>query len=91
VETASRLKLAVRKADTAGRLGGDEFTILPRSLTDICNVIDTLESPLRISREPFQIDGKELILTLSIGIVVYPKMATLLMIYYAVPIRQCIK
>jgi diguanylate cyclase (GGDEF)-like protein/PAS domain S-box-containing protein len=73
VEAASRLKLAVRKADTVGRLGGDEFIILLRSLTDIRNVIDISENLLRIFREPFQIDGRELILTLSIGIAIYPK------------------
>ncbi|MEH6354810.1 MAG: EAL domain-containing protein [Marinobacter sp.] len=73
VEAANRLKLAMRKADTVGRLGGDEFIILLRSLVNIRNVIDIAENLLRIFREPFQIDGRELILTLSIGIAIYPK------------------
>ena len=73
VEAAKRLTLAVRKADTVGRLGGDEFIVLLRALTDECNVVDIAESLLGIFREPFQIDSRELILTLSIGIAVYPK------------------
>jgi len=73
VEAANRLKMAVRKADTVGRLGGDEFIILLRPLTDVRNVIDIVENLLGIFREPFLIDGRELILTLSIGIAIYPK------------------
>lgn len=73
VEAANRLKMAVRKADTVGRLGGDEFIILVRPLTDVRNLIDIAENLLRIFREPLQIDGRELILTLSIGIAIYPE------------------
>jgi len=73
VEAANRLKLAVRKADTVGRLGGDEFIILLRALTDDRNIVDIAENLLGIFREPFQVDGRELILTLSIGIAVYPE------------------
>jgi diguanylate cyclase (GGDEF)-like protein/PAS domain S-box-containing protein len=73
VEAANRLKMAVRKADTVGRLGGDEFIILVRPLIDVRNVIDIAENLLRIFREPLQIDGRELILTLSIGIAIYPE------------------
>ena len=73
VEAAKRLKSAVRKADTVGRLGGDEFIILLRALADNNNTIEIAENLLKIFREPFQIDGRELILTLSIGIAVYPE------------------
>jgi diguanylate cyclase (GGDEF)-like protein/PAS domain S-box-containing protein len=73
VEAAKRLKLAVRKADTVGRLGGDEFIVLLRALADDRSVVDIAENLLKIFREPFQIDGRELILTLSIGIAIYPE------------------
>ncbi|QHJ13232.1 putative signaling protein [Paraglaciecola mesophila] len=70
-EVANKLTLALRKADTVGRLGGDEFIVLLRSLTGDSDAIDIAENLLEIFREPFEIDGKELVLTLSIGIVTY--------------------
>lgn len=73
IETADRLKLAVRKADTVGLLGGDEFIALLRGLSDNNNAIDISENLLNIFRDPFKIDGRELVLTLSIGIAIYPE------------------
>lgn len=73
VEAAKRLTFAVRKSDTIGRLGGDEFIVLLRALVDNNNASDIAENLLNIFREPFQIDGRELILTLSIGIAIYPE------------------
>ena len=73
LEAANRLTLALRKADTVGRLGGDEFIVLLRALADGNDAKEVAENLLRVFREPFQIDGKELILTLSIGIVAYPE------------------
>lgn len=73
VEAAKRLTLSVREIDTVGRLGGDEFIILLRSLTDSYTTVDFLEKLLRVFQEPFKIDGRELILTASIGVAVYPE------------------
>ncbi|SHK67485.1 PAS domain S-box-containing protein/diguanylate cyclase (GGDEF) domain-containing protein [Marinobacter antarcticus] len=73
IEAAKRLKYALRKSDTVGRLGGDEFIVLLRALADDNNAIDIAENLLKVFREPFQIDGRELILTLSIGIAIYPE------------------
>ncbi|MGB5856538.1 MAG: EAL domain-containing protein, partial [Oceanisphaera sp.] len=73
VEAANRLNLSVREIDTVGRLGGDEFIILLRSLTDNYTTVEFVEKLLRIFREPFKIDGRELILTASIGVAVYPE------------------
>ncbi|MDO6440538.1 bifunctional diguanylate cyclase/phosphodiesterase [Marinobacter sp. 2_MG-2023] len=72
IEAANRLNQAVRKSDTVGRLGGDEFIILLRSLTDYAETVTVVENLLKIFREPFGIDGRELVLTISIGIAVYP-------------------
>jgi diguanylate cyclase (GGDEF)-like protein/PAS domain S-box-containing protein len=73
IEAAGRLNLAVRKEDTVGRLGGDEFIVLLRALSDDQNAVVVAENLLTIFRKPFQIDGRELILTLSIGIAIYPE------------------
>ncbi|MCP4988605.1 MAG: diguanylate cyclase, partial [Colwellia sp.] len=73
LESANRLKQVVRKEDTVGRLGGDEFIVLLRGITAHQNALNIAEKLLEIFRNPFEIDGRELILTLSIGIAVYPK------------------
>ncbi len=44
-----------------------------RALSERNNAVDISENLLKIFREPFQIDGRELILTLSIGISIYPE------------------
>lgn len=73
VEAANRLKLVVRESDTVGRLGGDEFIVLSQALTNGHDAIDIAENLLGIFREPFKIDGRELSLTVSIGIAIYPE------------------
>jgi diguanylate cyclase (GGDEF)-like protein/PAS domain S-box-containing protein len=73
IESAIRLKSIVRKEDTVGRLGGDEFIILLRGLTYDHNALSIVEDLLRSFRNPFKIDGRELILTLSIGIAMFPE------------------
>ncbi|MBL4764968.1 MAG: EAL domain-containing protein [Colwellia sp.] len=73
VESAIRLTKIVRKEDTVGRLGGDEFIILLHGLTDEHNALSIAEHLLQSFRNPFKIDGRELILTLSIGIAMFPE------------------
>ena len=72
IEAATRLKNIIRKEDTVGRLGGDEFIILLRGLTDEHNALSIVKNLLRTFRKPFGIDDRELILTLSIGIAMFP-------------------
>ena len=72
VEAADRLNFSVREIDTVGRLGGDEFIILLRSLVDSYTIVGVVENLLRAFREPFKVDDKELILTASIGVAIYP-------------------
>ncbi|WP_245942623.1 sensor domain-containing protein [Candidatus Colwellia aromaticivorans] len=73
IESATRLKKIVRKEDTVGRLGGDEFIFLLRGLSDELSALSIAENLLRTFRNPFKIDGRELILTLSIGIAMFPE------------------
>ena len=73
IEAAKRLTVAVRKEDTVGRLGGDEFIVLLRALSDQKSILNIADNLLRVFREPFVIDARELILTVSIGIAVYPE------------------
>jgi len=73
IESAKRLNQVVQKEDTVGRLGGDEFIILMRSLNDEHNALSIAEGLLKAFREPFKIDNRELMVTLSIGIAMYPE------------------
>lgn len=67
-DVANRLKQVVRKGDTISRLGGDEFSIILTELAsdkDITRVVDKISAMLSA---PYIINGKELIVTPSIGI-----------------------
>ena len=72
VKAAKRLKDTVRIDDTVSRLGGDEFIILLGNLRNEEEVYPVAEKLLNCFREVFLLDGRELILTASIGIAIYP-------------------
>ena len=68
IEVARRIEKCLRPGDTVARLGGDEFTIL---LEDIGTLEDVTVIAERVQRkifEPFDLDGREFITTVSIGI-----------------------
>ena len=68
VETARRLRAAVRAVDTASRLGGDELAVLIEGLDDEDAAEATAERILAAIAEPFHAAGREVRLTASIGI-----------------------
>ncbi|MBW4966041.1 EAL domain-containing protein [Pseudoalteromonas sp. CR1] len=72
IETANRLQSALRKADTIGRLGGDEFIILSKGISTQQNAVGIAEKILQNFRDPFTIEGRELMLTISIGVAIFP-------------------
>ena len=72
VEAADRLRTSVRSSDTVGRLGGDEFIVLLAGLEHSSDAQPIAEHLLNRFRSSFLIDGRELTLTLSIGISIYP-------------------
>ncbi|HBY84865.1 MAG TPA: GGDEF domain-containing protein [Colwellia sp.] len=73
IQSAYRLKQVLREGDTVGRLGGDEFIVLLRGITEHHNALVITENLLNSFREPFVIDGRELMLTLSIGVAISPE------------------
>ncbi|MGL1956247.1 MAG: EAL domain-containing protein [Colwellia sp.] len=72
IESGQRLIKVVRKEDTVGRLGGDEFIILLRGLSISNDALPIAEGLLKTFRKPFKINGRELIITVSVGIAIYP-------------------
>lgn len=73
VEAANRLSNLVRSGDTVGRLGGDEFIVLLGNLADASYARSIAENLISSFRDVFKIDGRELIITISIGISVFPE------------------
>jgi len=71
-EAALRLRDGIRRGDTVGRLGGDEFIVLLGGINDAADVCSVAETLLNKFRDAFRIDERELVLTVSIGISIYP-------------------
>jgi len=69
---AERLTHCVRQEDTVARMGGDEFTILLSHIPQIDNAAGVAKKILDTFKQPVNIEGRELFITVSIGISVYP-------------------
>ncbi len=69
---AERLGSCVREGDTVARLGGDEFTVLVPGMAGDEDAAKIARKILGVLRLPFVIDGRELFLTTSIGVAIYP-------------------
>jgi len=70
---AQRLRACVRDGDTVARLGGDEFAIVLNDVAaqeDVAKVADAL---LQAVGEAVEHEGRELFVTASIGISLYPR------------------
>lgn len=72
VQTASRVKELVRQGDTVGRLGGDEFVVIFNGVERVEDVHPLVEKILASLKAPFAIDGRELVVTASVGVAIYP-------------------
>ena len=70
---ARRLVESVRDGDTVARLGGDEFVLLLEGEIDDGRIVATSERVLGAVSQPYQIDGRELRVTCSLGISVFPR------------------
>ncbi len=71
-ESAMRLENCLRSTDTVARLGGDEFAILLSDIHENQNAGKIASKILESLKKPILIDGSELFITASIGIVICP-------------------
>ena len=69
---AGRLEKTLRAEDTAARLGGDEFGILLPEIAEERDWTTVADKVLQVVNEPFFIHGRELVVSASIGVAVFP-------------------
>ena len=71
-EVADRIRRTVRTGDVVARLGGDEFAVLLEGLSGPREVEAVATGLLEVVSRPYQIDERQLMITTSIGITMYP-------------------
>lgn len=69
---AERLKECIRDGDTVARLGGDEFVVILDDLAIPDHTFFIAEKILAGLSKPFILQNRELFITASIGIAIYP-------------------
>ncbi len=71
-EVAMRLARVVRPIDTVARFGGDEFALMLSELAAVEDVAPIAQKIMGEFEQPFEIDGNEVFVTLSMGIASFP-------------------
>jgi diguanylate cyclase (GGDEF)-like protein/PAS domain S-box-containing protein len=69
---ADRLRGLVRETDTIARMGGDEFVIVQAPIADPGDATSLAQRIIHLLGEPFDIDGQQVLIGVSVGIAVGP-------------------
>ena len=72
IEAAKRIRACLRASDTACRIGGDEFTVILERLPSSEHAAQAANRLIQKFSEPMKIGGREIVVTASIGIALYP-------------------
>ncbi len=73
VEVARRLRASLRETDTVARVGGDEFVVLLDTLESLQDVPSVAEKLREALGRPYLLEGRQIGVTVSIGICRYPE------------------
>ncbi|MGH8740883.1 MAG: putative bifunctional diguanylate cyclase/phosphodiesterase [Burkholderiales bacterium] len=73
---AERLRTVLREGDTVARLGGDEFVLILNDQTNEEVIFRAMQRITAKLAEPIEIEGREMTLTCSAGISLYPQDGT---------------
>ncbi|MDF2652415.1 MAG: sensor diguanylate cyclase/phosphodiesterase, Cache 1 [Paenibacillus sp.] len=76
IDVSKRIIQSVPEGSIVSRLGGDEFTIIFPNLNHTDEVIPVADAILQALAEPFYLNKRELYITTSIGICIYPEHGT---------------
>lgn len=76
VSVGARLTECVRRSDTIARVGGDEFAVILADVIDPRGPAKVARKIVERFRNPFTLDGKEVFVTASLGIAMYPEDST---------------
>ena len=70
---AARLESALRAMDTVARLGGDEFVLVLSDHKSAQSVSGELQRIVASFSQPFAVDGRDVYITASIGVALFPQ------------------
>jgi diguanylate cyclase (GGDEF)-like protein len=70
VQVARRIRGCLRDEDTAARFGGDEFAVLVGDISEPSDTQVVADRLAEAMRAPFQIAGRDVVVTASIGVAV---------------------
>ena len=71
-QIGQRMKKSVREYDVVARFGGDEFLIMIPQADDLASIEKVAIKVLENLKQPIVIRGQNLVISISIGIAVYP-------------------
>ncbi|MBM7557418.1 EAL domain-containing protein [Halanaerobacter jeridensis] len=82
-DTANKLEECITESDTLARLSGDQFGILINGMNDITrlnqileDIMDEFKEPFTVYPDPFCDQGKEVFVSVSMGVSLYPQDST---------------
>ena len=70
---AACTRACLRESDTVARMGGDEFTVLLATVSDLDGAVAVAKKILKAIGEPFELAGRSLEISASIGVVMFPQ------------------
>lgn len=72
VESAARIQSCIRSVDTVARYSGDEFVALLMDVFSATVVARIADDMVQVMRKPFELDGRQVYCSTSIGVAFYP-------------------